>query len=124
MRKNAIILLAMTIVLSLSGCGTKGEEIRSFPLTSDDENGNITVSCHGAYYATRTSIQNDEVRYLIHIYSSEDGSIIKELPLYYEEYGENFRLRGYLICDDVNRIILYGTWRGQETDTWIVSIKV
>ena len=101
-----------------------GEGIRSFPLTDSDENGNITVSCHGAYYATRTSIQTDEVRYLIRIYSSEDGSMIKELPLSYEEYGENFRLSGYLICDDVNRIILYGTWRGQETDAWIVSITV
>lgn len=36
------------------------EEIRSFALTSEDENGNITVSCHGAYYATRTSAQDKE----------------------------------------------------------------
>ena len=60
----------------------------------------------------------------MHIYSSEDGNMIKELPLSYEEYSENFRLNGYLICDDINRIILYGTRRGQETDAWIVSITV
>lgn len=99
--------------------GEKG--IRSFPLTDSVENGNITVSCGGAYYGTRTSVQGDELRYVIRIYSSVDGSMIKELPLSYEEYGDNFRLKGYLICDDTDRIILYGTWRGRETDTWIVS---
>lgn len=97
------------------------EGIRSFPLTDSAENGNITTSCNGTYYATRTYMQDDELRYVIRIYSSEDGSLIKELPLTYEEYGEDFRLMGYLICDDVSRIILYGTWRGQETDAWIVS---
>lgn len=99
--------------------GAKG--ICSFPLADSAENGNITVSCGGAYYGTKTDVQGDELRYVIRIYSSEDGSMIKELPLSYEEYGENFRLRGYLICDDTGRIILYGTWRGCETDTWIVS---
>ena len=100
------------------------EGIRSFPLADSNENGNITVSCRGAYYGTRTAVRNDELRYVIRVYSSEDGSMIKELPLSYEEYGENFRLRGYLICDDTDRIILYGTWRGRETDTWIVSIDL
>lgn len=99
--------------------GEKG--IRSYPLTDSAENGNITASCGGAYYGTRTGVQGDELRYVIRIYSSEDGRMIKELPLSYEEYGDNFRLKGYLICDDTDRIILYGTWRGRETDTWIVS---
>lgn len=98
--------------------------IRSFPLTDSDENGSITVSCHGAYYATRTNVQSDELRYVIRIYSAEDGGMVKELPLSYEEYGEDFRLNGYLICDDVNRIILYGTWKERGTDNWIVSIKM
>lgn len=97
------------------------EGIRSFPLTDNSENGNITVSCRGGYYATCTYMESHEVRYVIRIYSSEDGRMIKELPLTYEEYGDNFRLNGYLICEKVNRIILYGTWRGQETDSWIVS---
>ena len=101
-----------------------GDGIQSFPLSDSNENGNITVSCHGAYYATKTNMQGDEVRYVIRIYSSEDGSLVKVLPLTYEEYGDNFRLNNYLICDDINRIILYGTWRGQETDTWIVSISL
>ncbi|MCM1058543.1 MAG: hypothetical protein NC517_13210 [Firmicutes bacterium] len=95
--------------------------IRSFSLYDSDENGSITVSCHGDHYATRTTLTGDEARYVIRIYSSKDGNMVKELPLTYEEYGDDFRLRGFLICDDVNRIILYGTWRGQETDTWIVS---
>ena len=94
--------------------------IRSFPLSDSDENGSITVSCHGAYYATRTTMEG-ESRYVIRIYSSKDGDMVKELPLTYEEYGDDFRLSGFLICDDVNRIILYGTWKGQETNTWIVS---
>lgn len=98
-----------------------GGGIRSFPLSGSDENGSITVSCHGAYYATRTTMERDESRYVIRIYSSKDGSMVKELSLTYEEYGDDFRLRGFLICDDVNRIILYGTWKGQETNTWIVS---
>lgn len=101
-----------------------GEGIRSFPLSDSNENGNITVSCHGAYYATRTNMQDDELRYVIRIYSSEDGSLVKELPLTYEEYGDNFQLNGYLICDDINRIILYGIWKEQRTDTWIVSISL
>lgn len=95
--------------------------IRSFPLSDSNENGSITVSCHGAYYATRTTMEGDESRYVIRIYSSKDGDMVKELPLTYEEYGDDFRLGGFLICDDVNRIILYGTWKGQETNTWIVS---
>lgn len=95
--------------------------IRSFSLCDSDENGNITVSCHGDYYATRTTLTGDESRYVIRIYSSKDGNMVKELPLTYEEYGDDFRLRGFLICDDTNRIILYGTWRGQEANTWIVS---
>ncbi len=98
-----------------------GGGIRSFPLFDSDENGSITVSCHGAYYATRTTMDGDESRYVIRIYSSKDGSMVKELPLTYEEYGDDFRLSGFLICDDVKRIILYGTWKGQETNTWIVS---
>lgn len=98
-----------------------GEGIRCFPLSDSDENGNITVSCHGAYYATCTRAEGDELRYVIRIYSSDDGSMVRELPLTYDEYGDDFRLSGFLLCDDVNRIILYGTWRGQETDTWIVS---
>ena len=98
-----------------------GEGLRFFPLIDSAENGSITVSCHGAYYATRTNMQGDELRYVIRVYSSEDGSMVKELPLTYEKYGDDFRLSGYLICDDVNRIILYGTWEGQKTDTWIVS---
>jgi len=98
-----------------------GEGIRCFPLSESDENGNITVSCHGAYYATCTRTEGDELRYVIRIYSSDDGSMVRELPLTYDEYGDDFRLSGFLLCDDVNRIILYGTWRGQETDTWIVS---
>lgn len=97
------------------------EGIRSFSLTDSKENGNISVSCQGSYYSTCTKMQDDVTRYLIRIYSSEDGTMVKELPLTYEEYGENFRLNGHLICDDVNKIILYGTWRGQETDTWIVT---
>lgn len=95
--------------------------IRSFPFSDSNENGNITVSCHGDYYATRTTLVGDESHYVIRIYSSKDGNMVKELPLTYEEYGDDFRLRGFLICDDVNRIILYGTWKGQETNTWIVS---
>ncbi len=100
------------------------EELHSFPLSSDTENGNITVSCNGCYYSTRTSMQDDETRYVIRVYSSQDGSLVRELALTYKEYGENFLLNGYLICDDLNRIILYGTWRGQETDTWIVSKRL
>lgn len=95
--------------------------IHSFPLTDDEENGNITVSCGGGYYGTCTRGQDETLRYCIRIYSSEDGSLVKELPLSYEEYGEDFRLGGYLICDDMQRIILYGTWRGRETESWIVS---
>lgn len=95
--------------------------IRSFPLSDSDETGNITVSCHGDYYATRTRMTGDELRYVIRIYSSQDGKMVKELPLTYEEYGDDFRLRGFVICDDVNRIVLYGTWRGQETKTWVAS---
>ncbi len=98
-----------------------GEGIRCFPLSDSEENGNITVSCNGVYYATRTNMEGDELRYVIRIYSSDDGSMVRELPLTYEEYGDGFRLSEFLICDDVNRIILYGTWRGQETDTWIAS---
>ncbi len=98
-----------------------GGEIQVFPLSDSSENINITVSCHGAYYATRTKMQDNGMRYLIRVYSSEDGRMVKELPLTDEEYGDDFRLKGYLICDDSGRIILYGTWKGQETDTWITS---
>ncbi len=98
--------------------------IHSFPLTDSDENGNITVSCGGGYYGTRTNVQDTALRCYVRIYSSEDGSLVKELPLLYEEYGENFRLGGYLICDDMQRVILYGTWRGRETESWIVSVNL
>lgn len=98
-----------------------GGEIQVFPLSDSSENGNITVSCHGDYYATRTTFKGAETHYVIRIYSSKDGSMVKELPLTNEQYGDNFRLKGFLICDDINRIILYGTWKGQETNTWIVS---
>lgn len=99
----------------------QNEGIRSFPLTSSTENGNILVSCKGDYYSTCTKIQSDGTRYIIRIYSSEDGSMVKELPLTEKEYGEDFRLHGYLMCEDVDTIILYGTWKGHETDTWIAS---
>lgn len=98
--------------------------IHSFPLTDSDENGNITVSCGGGYYGTRTTVQDETLRCYVRIYSSKDGSLVKELPLSYEEYGENFRLGGYLICDDMQRVILYGTWRGRETESWIVSVNL
>lgn len=98
--------------------------IHSFPLTDSDENGNITVSCGGGYYGTRTNVQDTALRCYVRIYSSKDGSLVKELPLSYEEYGENFRLGGYLICDDMQRVVLYGTWRGRETESWIVSVNM
>ena len=98
--------------------------IHSFPLTDSDENGNITVSCGGGYYGTRTNVQDTALRCYVRIYSSKDGSLVKELPLSYEEYGENFRLGGYLICDDMQRVVLYGTWRGRETESWIVSVNL
>lgn len=98
--------------------------IHAFPLTDSGENGNITVSCGGAYYGTRTRLVGDVLRYCVRIYSSEDGSLVKELPLSYEEYGDNFRLSGYLICDDMQKIILYGYWRGREEDTWIVTMDL
>lgn len=98
--------------------------IHSFPLTDSDENGNITVSCGGGYYGTRTNVQDTALRCYVRIYSSKDGSLVKELPLSYEEYGENFRLGGYLICDDMQRVVLYGTWRGQETESWIISVNL
>lgn len=98
--------------------------IRAFPLTDGDENGNITVSCGGGYYGTSTKVQDEVLRYVVRIYSSGDGSLVKELPLSYEEYGDNFRLGGYLICDDMQRVVLYGTWRGRETESWIVSVNL
>ena len=101
-------------------CDTGGK-IQVFPLSDSNENGNIVVSCHGNYYATRTTLKGNEAHYIIRVYSSKDGNMVKELALTDEEYGDDFRLRGLLLCDDVNRMILYGTWKGQETNTWIVS---
>lgn len=98
--------------------------IRAFPLTDGGENGNLTVSCEGGYYGTCTYVRDEALRYYVRIYSSEDGSLIRELPLSYEEYGDNFRLGGYLICDDMQRVVLYGTWRGRETESWIVSVNL
>lgn len=95
--------------------------ILSFPLASNTENGNITVSCHGSYYSTCTKMQDEETQYVIRVYSSEDGSMVKELPLTNKEYGADFRLRGHLMCEDVDAIIIYGTWKGRENNTWIAS---
>lgn len=97
--------------------------IRQYPLTGTGESGAISISSDGGYYATKTFVQGEG--YFLRLYSSEDGRLVREYLLTYDEYGEEFRLNNILICEDVNKIILMANGvQDQKEGTWLMSMDL
>lgn len=104
-------------------CYSIQDGIRQYPLTSIDESGSIILSHNGEYYATKTFVQNEG--YILRVYSSENGQLVREYLMTYEEYGEKFRLSNVLIYEDINRIILMVNGvKNQEKGTWLIAIDL
>lgn len=104
-------------------CYSIQDGIRQYPLTSIDESGSIILSHNGEYYATKTFVQNEG--YILRVYSSENGQLVREYLMTYEEYGEKFRLSNVLIYEDINRIILMVNGvKNQEEGTWLIAIDL
>ncbi len=97
--------------------------IHQYPLTSPEESGSISLSCNGEYYATKTFVQGKG--YILRIYSSEDGQLVREYFMTYEEYGENFKLINILLCENVNKVILMvNGLQDQEEGTWLIAVDL
>lgn len=104
-------------------CYRLKDGILQYPLTSIEEKGFIVLSCNGEYYATNTIVQNEG--YILRIYSSEDGQLAREYLMAYDQYGEGFRLRNVLICENAGKVILMvNGLQGQEQGTWLLTIDL
>lgn len=101
-------------------CYSVQDGICQYPLTSIDESGSIILSHNGKYYATKTFVQNEG--YILRIYSSENGQLVREYLMTYEKYGEKFKLINILIYEDINKIILMVNGvQNQEEGTWLIA---
>lgn len=100
----------------------KDGSVRSFPLARKETSGvSAITSGRGKYFVAYYPLPDKEIPYKLHIYSSEDGSLICEMQLSSEEFGEGVILNGIYIDDETERMILYGHWAGRSYETWIVS---
>lgn len=100
----------------------KDGSVRSFPLAKKETSGvSAITSGRGKYFVAYYPLSDKEIPYKLHIYSSEDGSLICEMQLSSEEFGEGVILNGIYIDDETERMILYGHWAGRSYETWIVS---
>lgn len=104
-------------------CYRPTEGIQSYSLSNELEDFHIFPSSEGIYYATRTRLQNEG--YVVRIYSSEDGQLIREIPMPYNEYGTNFRISEILICEDTAKIILLVSgWKNQDDGEWLILLDL
>lgn len=95
--------------------------LQVYPLSDKKENMNIIPSNEGNYYATRTRIKGEG--FFVRIYASENGKLIREIPMLFSEYGEKFRLSNLLICEKEKKIILsVSGWKNGGDGIWIVSM--
>ena len=100
-------------------------KIISLPLTTKDENIYLFPSCKGEYYATRTKIPHQG--YLLRIYASGDGHLVKEIPMMFETYGEDIRIGLNNICIHENSgkiILLIQGWKGGKDSTWLITFAI
>ncbi len=101
--------------------------VQSFPLVEGNKTADFSIemkahtSSGGKYYATYKLLGDKGICYELHIYSSEDGSLVRELQLSSEEFGEGFMIRAIYIDDEAERMIIYGFWANRLMETWIVS---
>lgn len=103
-------------------CYSTQDGIQQYPLTGKGESGSILLSCEGEYYATNTYVQNEG--YILRIYSSEDGQLVCEYFMTYEEYGEKFRLNNILIYESTNKIILAAKGLENQEGTWLMVMDL
>ena len=84
-------------------CYDRDGIIHDYPLSDSNENFHIYPSRKGEYYATKTRTKGEG--YMIRLYASMDGHLVWEIPMTYDEYGENLRILQVLVCERTNKII-------------------
>lgn len=104
-------------------CYSVEDGIRQYPLVSKEERGSILPSGDGKYYTTKTLLKGEG--YIVRIYSSEDGQLVREFLVTYENYGEKLRLNNVLICENSNKVIMMVSGlQDHEEGTWLVAIDL
>ena len=100
-------------------------EISSYPLASSGEYLTLYPSRGGEYYATRTKYIDEG--YIVRVYSSADGSLVREIPLLYEEYGEDLAVsnESILIEEETGQIVILAyNWKNVEDSTWLIIVEL
>lgn len=102
----------------------RDKELQVYPLA--DEYTGLQPSEEGNYFAVRSVAWSEDGRnigYIVRIYASKSGQLVREISLPRTGIGEDALLSACVICEDTGRLLMFLQDRGTDENAHIKAVS-